>query len=46
MKGEAKGKAKERKQIVLKSHHAGLPEETIAIITGLTIREIREIIKN
>ena len=40
------GEAKERKQIVLKSHHAGLPEETIAIITGLTILEIREIIKN
>jgi len=49
IRGEAKGRAKERlevqKNVVINSHLAGLPIETISTITGLTPEQIAEILK-
>jgi predicted transposase/invertase (TIGR01784 family) len=42
--GEAKGRAKEQKKMILNSHRAGLSLETISTITGLTSEEIKKII--
>jgi flagellar biosynthesis/type III secretory pathway protein FliH len=48
-KGEAKGRVAERTEVqenvVIKSHLAGLPVETISTITGLTPEQIAAIIK-
>ena len=48
-KGEAigleKGKTAEKAQIVINSSNAGIPIETIASITDLTVEEIMEILK-
>ena len=43
--GEAKGRTEEKENIAINSHHAGLPLETIATITGLTPPQINEILK-
>ena len=43
-RGRAEGEAKERKKMILNSHQAGLPVETISTITGLTPEEIKKII--
>jgi predicted transposase/invertase (TIGR01784 family) len=40
-----KGEANERKKMILNSHQAGLPVETISAITGLTPEEIKKIIE-
>ncbi|MCL2728340.1 MAG: Rpn family recombination-promoting nuclease/putative transposase [Bacteroidales bacterium] len=39
-KGREEGREEEKRHIVLNSHHAGLPVETISTITGLTLKEI------
>ena len=48
-KGEAigleKGRSEEKENIVINSHHAGLPFETISSITGLTLDQITQILK-
>jgi predicted transposase/invertase (TIGR01784 family) len=41
---EDKGEAKEKQKVVINSYKAGLPVETIAIITGLTYKEIADIL--
>ena len=47
--GEAKGRAEERAElqenVVLNCRRAGLPVETISAITGLTPKQINEILK-
>ena len=44
-KGKIEGKIEEKIDVVLNSHRAGIPIETIAIITDLTSEEITEILK-
>ena len=48
IKGEAigleKGKAEKIKQVVLNSHRAGIPVETIAVITGLPVEQVNKIL--
>jgi len=48
-KGEAKGRTAERTEVqenvVINSHRAGLPVETVASITGLTSEQITEILQ-
>ena len=44
-KGIEKGEAKKTEQIVINSHRAGIPIETIAVITNLTTEQIIEILK-
>jgi hypothetical protein len=44
--GRAQGRAEELKNVVLKSHTAKLPVETISNITGLTPEQITEILKH
>ena len=41
----AEGKTQKTKQFVLKSHDAGIPIETIATITDLTVKQVKEILK-
>jgi len=43
--GRAEGKTQKAKQVVFKSHNAGLPVETIATITDLTVEQVNEILK-
>jgi len=43
-KGKTEGKAEEQQRMILNSHQAGLPVETISIITGLTPEEIKKIL--
>ena len=49
-KGEAigleKGRKEVREKMVLNSHQAGIPIETIATITALTTKQIEEILKS
>jgi predicted transposase/invertase (TIGR01784 family) len=42
--GFAKGKAKENKNIVINSHLKGIPVETIAAITNLSVEKVMEIL--
>jgi predicted transposase/invertase (TIGR01784 family) len=42
--GRAEGKAEGKAEVVINSHKAGLPIETISSITGLTIGEIEKIL--
>ena len=48
-KGEAigleKGEAKKNEQVVINSHHAGIPIDVIAAITDLTVKQITEILQ-
>ena len=44
--GLEKGRSEEKENIVINSHHAGVPLETISSITGLTIDQITQILKN
>ena len=44
--GRAEGEAKKVKQIVLNSRRNGIPVETIAIISDLTIEQVNEILTN
>jgi predicted transposase/invertase (TIGR01784 family) len=44
--GRAEGEAKNQKTVVVNSHRAGLPIETIATITGLTVDEISKILQS
>lgn len=46
MKGIEKGKIEEKRQVVFKMYKRDYPIEEIAEVTGLTIDEIKEIIKN
>ena len=43
-KGEAIGETKNLKKVVLNSHHAGIPAETIAAITNLNLEQVQKII--
>jgi len=43
--GRVEGRAEEREIIVINSHRAGLPLETISSITGLTSEQVIEILK-
>jgi len=45
VKGEAKGEANEKTKTVINSDRAGLPVETISIITGLSSGEIKKILE-
>ena len=44
-KGETKGRTEVQENVVINSHRAGLPIETISTITGLTPEQITEILK-
>jgi len=44
-KGRAEGEAKERQKLIINSHQAGLPVETISTVTGLSPEEIKKIIE-
>ena len=46
IKGREKGKAESKTEIALNSYRNGIPIETIAIITGLTVEQVNEIINN
>jgi len=43
--GLEKGEAKKTEQFVINSYRAGIPIETIAIITNLTVEQVIEILK-
>jgi len=45
-KGREEGRTEKEIEVVIKSHKAGLPMETITAITGLTIEEIEKILNN
>jgi predicted transposase/invertase (TIGR01784 family) len=45
VKGEAQGVTKEKVEVVMESHRAGIPIETIATITRLTPEEVRVILQ-
>ena len=42
--GRAEGRAEGKAEVVLNSHRAGIPVETIAVITGLTIEQVNKIL--
>ena len=44
-KGIEKGEAKKTEQIVINGYRAGIPIETIAVITNLTTEQVIEILK-
>jgi len=44
--GVFKGRTEKEIEVVINSHKTGLPMETIATITGLTIEEIKKILNN
>ena len=44
-RGEAIGRTAEKENVVINSHKAGLPVETISSIIGLTTEQIIEILK-
>ena len=44
-KGEVIGRTEEKENVVINSHKAGVPIETISTITGLTVEQVIEILK-
>jgi hypothetical protein len=44
--GMEKGKSEEKKDTIINSHRAGIPAETIAVITNLTVEQVLKIIKD
>jgi predicted transposase/invertase (TIGR01784 family) len=45
VEGEAIGETKNTKKVILNCHRAGIPVETIAVITNLTIEQILKILE-
>jgi len=42
--GEEIGETKKTKEVVLNSHKAGIPAETIAVIANITVEQVLKII--
>lgn len=45
-RGLAKGLAKAKYEVVLNADKEGIPVKTIASLTGLTVKEVKDILKN
>jgi predicted transposase/invertase (TIGR01784 family) len=43
--GRAEGETKKTKEVIINSHRTGIPAETIAVITNLTVEQVLKIIK-